>query len=91
MEIDQISKAKVGPAYTTMRTFDTLEEAAANSGGAAGAMLAGGLGIGMGVGAGVPLGKQAGEAMDARPPTPVKRTTIPWRVSRISSGCWTAA
>ena len=67
MEIDQISKATVGPAYTTMRTFDTLEAAASNPGGATGAMLAGGLGLGMGMGAGVPLGKRAGAAMDTRP------------------------
>jgi len=70
MEIDQISKSTVGPAYTTMRTFDTLQAAASNPGGATGAMLAGGLGLGMGVGAGLPLGKQAGEAMDARPQSP---------------------
>ena len=45
MEIEQISKAKVGQAYTTMRTFDTLEKAAENPGGGAGALLAGGLGL----------------------------------------------
>ncbi len=67
MEIDQISKAQVGGAYTTMRTFDTLEKAASNQGGGAGALLAGGLGLGVGVGAGVPLGRQVGEALDVRP------------------------
>jgi membrane protease subunit (stomatin/prohibitin family) len=67
MEIEQISKAKVGPAYTTMRTFDTLEKAAENPGGGAGALLAGGLGLGVGVGAGVPLGKQLGESLNAMP------------------------
>jgi len=36
MEIDQISQAKVGQGYTTMRTFDTLEKAAEQEGGAAG-------------------------------------------------------
>jgi membrane protease subunit (stomatin/prohibitin family) len=64
MEIEQISKAKVGPAYTTVRTFDTLEKAAKNPGGGAGAFLAGGLGLGVGVGAGAPLGKQLGESLD---------------------------
>lgn len=67
MEIDQISKAQVGSAYTTMRTFDTLEKAASNQGGGAGALLAGGLGLGVGMGAGVPLGKQVGEALDVQP------------------------
>jgi len=67
MEIDQISKAQVGNAYTTMRTFDTLEKAASNQGGGAGALLAGGLGLGVGVGAAVPLGKQVGEMLDVKP------------------------
>ena len=66
MEIEQISKAKVGQAYVTMRSFDTLEKAAENGSGAAGALLAGGLGLGAGVGAGVPLGKQIGEALDLK-------------------------
>lgn len=74
MEIDQISKAQVGSAYTTMRTFDTLEKAASNPGGGAGALLAGGLGLGVGVGAGVPLGKQVGEALDVRPGGSAKET-----------------
>jgi hypothetical protein len=64
MEIEQISKAKVGQAYTTMRTFDTLEKAAENPTGGAGALLAGGLGLGVGMGAGAPLGKQLGESMN---------------------------
>ena len=67
MEIDQISQAKVGQAYTTMRTFDTLEKAAENPGGGAGALLAGGLGLGIGVGAGAPLGKQLGESLNVAP------------------------
>ena len=67
MEIEQISKAKVGPAYTTVRTFDTLEKAAENPGGGAGALLAGGLGLGVGVGAGAPLGKQLGESLKVTP------------------------
>jgi membrane protease subunit (stomatin/prohibitin family) len=68
MEIDQISQAKVGQGYTTMRTFDTLEKAAESEGGAAGGMLGAGLGLGMGLGAGVPVGKQVGEAMQPSPP-----------------------
>ena len=67
MEIEQISKAKVGQAYTTMRTFDTLEKAAENPGGGTGALLAGGLGLGVGVGAGAPLGKQLAESLNVTP------------------------
>ena len=70
MEIDQISKAKVGDAYTTMRTFDTLEKAAENESGGAGSLLAGGLGLGVGVGAGVPLGQQLGQALNVKPANP---------------------
>lgn len=63
MEIEQISQAQVGQAYVTMRTFDTLEKAAENSG-AAGAAIAGGLGLGLGVGAGMPIGQQLGQSMN---------------------------
>jgi membrane protease subunit (stomatin/prohibitin family) len=65
MEIEQISKAPVGPAYTAMRTFDTLEKAAGTQGGTAGDLLAAGLGLGIGLGAGVPTGKQLGKALSA--------------------------
>ncbi len=64
MEIEQISKSKVGPAYSIMRTFDTLEKAAENPSGGAGALLSGGVGLGAGLGAGVPLGKQLGESLN---------------------------
>lgn len=66
MEIEQISQAQVGQAYVTMRTFDTLEKAAENSG-AAGSMMAGGMGLGLGVGAGMPIGQQMGQAMNIQP------------------------
>ena len=66
MEIEQISQAKVGQAYVTMRTFDTLDKAAENSG-AAGGIMAGGLGLGVGLGAGVPIGQQMGQSMDIKP------------------------
>jgi membrane protease subunit (stomatin/prohibitin family) len=61
MEIEEISKANVGQAYTTMRSFDTLDKAAQNEGGGAGQILGAGLGIGMGLGAGVPIGNQVGK------------------------------
>lgn len=63
MEIEQISQANVGPAYVSMRSFDTLQTAAQNAG-TSGNLFAGGLGLGMGVGAGVPLGAQMGQQMN---------------------------
>lgn len=71
MEIEQISGAKVGQAYATMRTFDTLEKAAVNEGGGSGQLLGAGLGIGAGLGAGVPIGQQLGHAMNIHPEQPV--------------------
>lgn len=62
MEIDQISQARPSQAYTTMRTFDTLQEAAQNEGGM-GQLLGAGLGLGVGLGAGVPIGQHLGGAM----------------------------
>jgi membrane protease subunit (stomatin/prohibitin family) len=66
MEIEQVSQAKVGQAYVTMRSFDTLEKAAQNEG-AAGGMLAGGVGLGAGLGAGVSVGQQVGQALNVQP------------------------
>lgn len=42
---------QLGENYRLKRTFDTLEKAAENEGGTAGALLGGGLGVGMGIGA----------------------------------------
>ena len=67
MEIEQISKANVGQAYTTMRTFDTLEKAAQNDGSSTGQFLGAGLGVGAGLGAGIPIGQQVGQAMNVQP------------------------
>lgn len=67
MEIDQISQARVGQAYTTLRTFDTLEKAAENEGGNIGQLLGAGLGLGAGMGAGVPIGYQIGSMMTVQP------------------------
>jgi membrane protease subunit (stomatin/prohibitin family) len=67
MEIDQISQARVGHAYTAMRTFDTLEKAAGNEGGSAGQLLGAGLGLGAGLSAGVPIGQQIGNALNVQP------------------------
>lgn len=67
MEIEQISRANVGQAYTTMRTFDTLEKAAGNEGGGAGQLMGAGLGIGAGLGAGVSIGQQIAGAMNVKP------------------------
>ncbi|MDB2576435.1 SPFH domain-containing protein [Planctomycetota bacterium] len=70
MEIEQISGASVGQAYTTMRTFDTLEKAAENEGSGAGQFMGAGLGLGAGLGAGVPIGQQVGGAMNVQPQQP---------------------
>ncbi len=42
---------RLGEDYRVKRTFDSIEKAAENDGGVAGALLAGGLGVGLGVGA----------------------------------------
>ncbi len=70
MEIEQISGANVGPAYTTMRTFDTLDQAASNEGGGAGQLLSAGLGLGVGLGAGMPVGQQMGSNLNVQPGRP---------------------
>ncbi len=67
MEIEQISEAEVGQAYVAMRSFDVLEKAAENSGGAAGGLLAGGVGLGMGLAGGVSAGQQLGSALNLTP------------------------
>ena len=72
LEIDQISQARLGQAYTTMRSFDTLEKAAENEGGSAGQLLGAGLGLGAGLVAGVPIGQQIGGAMNVEPQQPVQ-------------------
>ena len=63
MEADQLSQAQITEAYKTIRTFDTLEKAAENESGAAGALIAGGLGLGVGVSAGYPLGQRIAGAV----------------------------
>lgn len=57
--------------YGTMRTFDTLEAAAANESGAAAPLIAGGMGLGVGVGMGNVLSKNldAGQAPASAPAT----------------------
>lgn len=70
MEIDQLSKAQVGPGYTTARSFDVLEKVASTEGGTAGGLLAGGLGAGIGLGAGLPVGHQIGQALGVQPSQP---------------------
>ncbi len=60
---------QLGDAYRVKRTFDTLQAAAENPGGPAGALLAGGLGLGMGLGAGPAVGAQLSSALSPSPPT----------------------
>lgn len=58
-EIDQL-----GEAYRVKRTFDTLEKAAANENGTAGALLSGGVGVGMGIGVGASVGTSLGSILE---------------------------
>lgn len=51
--------------YRTVRTFDTLQAAAGNEGGAAGVMGLG-VGMGMGMGAGAGMGQMMGQAIGAQ-------------------------
>lgn len=83
MEIEQISQAHVGQAYTTMRTFDTLEKAAQNEGGAVGQLMGAGLGLGAGLGAGVPIGQQIGGAMNVHSDQQVKGDDPMTRLSKL--------
>lgn len=46
----------LGTNYQQQRSFDVLETAAGNEGGAAGGVMGAGIGMGMGVGIGVPMG-----------------------------------
>jgi membrane protease subunit (stomatin/prohibitin family) len=70
----------LGTGYNTKRTFDTLEKAAGNEGGAAGA----GLGLGMGFGAGSSVGnmmagvfgQQAAQPHAAPPAAPVAAAAV---------------
>lgn len=64
LEIEQLSQTQIGQGYVTARTLDTLEKAAENPNGAAGGLLAGGIGLGAGLGAGSSLGKQLGDTLD---------------------------
>jgi membrane protease subunit (stomatin/prohibitin family) len=57
---------QLGEYYKVKRTFDTLEKAAENEGGAVGALLSGGLGVGMGVGAGVSMGANLGSLLSTQ-------------------------
>ena len=58
---------QLGDAYRVKRTFDTLQKAAENEGGPAGALLSGGLGLGMGLGAGPAVGASLGSALSPTP------------------------
>ena len=64
LEINQISKAQIGQAYVTKRTFDTLDKAASTQNGSMGGILSAGLGVGAGLSAGLPIGQQIGKSMN---------------------------
>jgi membrane protease subunit (stomatin/prohibitin family) len=65
MDVEQLSQSQIGPAYNTIRTFDTLEKAASNEGGAVGQLFGGGLGLGIGAAAGAQIGHQRGGVINA--------------------------
>lgn len=62
MEVDQLSQARISPAYAAIKQLDILQDAAQNPG-AAGAMLSSGLGLGLGLGAGVQAGQALGQGL----------------------------
>lgn len=58
--------------YGTMRTFDTLETAAANESGTAAPLIAGGMGLGVGMGMGNALSRNMETGLES-PQSPVER------------------
>ena len=73
LEMEALSQVQVGQGYVTAKSFETLEKAAENQG-AAGSLLAGGLGLGMGLGGGVVAGQQLAQNMNVHPATPTQST-----------------
>ena len=67
----------VGNFYQLERSLDALNAAASNEGGAAGALLAGGLGIGMGLGAGQQMGQVVNNSMAVPQAAPTGLQTPP--------------
>lgn len=65
MEIEQLSQISPGEGYKSKRSLDVLEKAAENENGAAGALLAGGLGLGAGLGAGAKAGGDLADSLAA--------------------------
>jgi len=67
------AKRKIeGFTYTQERSFDVMETAAGNEGGAAGTMVGAGVGLGMGLGVGGQMGNMMGQTMNTggAPPQP---------------------
>lgn len=61
LEARELSKTQVGGAFTAIKSFEVMKDAAQNTGdNSVGSML----GMGMGFGAGLPLGKQMGDQMN---------------------------
>lgn len=70
--------------YNAIRSFDTLEKAAANEFGGAGNLLASGLGLGAGLGAGVAVGNAVGQHLQAAtPPMPSYPAPTPVPVAPV--------
>jgi membrane protease subunit (stomatin/prohibitin family) len=67
------AKRKIeGFTYTQQRSFDVMETAAGNEGGAAGTMVGAGVGLGVGLGVGGQMGNMVGQTMNTggTPPQP---------------------
>lgn len=62
LRVRAAAAADVGTFYQLERSLDALNAAAANEGGPAGALLAGGLGVGIGLGAGQQMGQSISNA-----------------------------
>ncbi len=58
-----------GISYQQERTFDVMETAAGNEGGATGAFIGAGMGVGMGLGVGAQAGQMMGQMNQSGPPT----------------------
>lgn len=69
LEMEQLAQAPVGQGYITAKTFETLQQAAQNEG-AAGALLAGGLGVGLGIGGGIAAGQQLSQQLQLKTSPP---------------------
>jgi membrane protease subunit (stomatin/prohibitin family) len=82
---EQTRLRRLGESYATVRSFDVMDKAAGNEGGAAGGMLGAGLGLGLGMGVGVPAGQQLAQNIPNFAPNPAPQPATPDPMSRLKS------